>query len=61
MTTSVRKVNKPVNSEDEQFTTSSELFAAQINSKQPIELQKSLEGWIAGIDWETLTQNSKGE
>ena len=51
MTTSVRKVNKPVNSVDEQFTTSSELFAAQKNSKQPIELQKSLEGWIAGIDW----------
>jgi len=61
MTTSVRKVNKPANSVNEQFTTSSELFAAQKNSKQPIELQKSLEGWVAGIDWETLTQNSKGE
>ena len=61
MTTSVRKVNKPANLVNEQFTTSSELFAAQKNSKQPIELQKSLEGWVAGIDWETLTQNSKGE
>jgi hypothetical protein len=51
MMTSVRIVNKPDNSVDKQTTTSSELFAAQKNSKQPIALQKSLEGWIAGIDW----------
>lgn len=61
MTISARKVNKQANSVDEATIKTSELYVAQKSSAQSIEIQQSLEGWIARIDWESLAQNSKGE